>query len=128
MIKQSDIKLFEMTFGDLSPLTPTQRIDLMEWYFGGNNNKRDVEDDVFSEAEFKRNARLLLEAEMESRILSRLSKEPGLTIAVIKNRLRNKYTEDEIHGTLEKLKEMGMVKEGYSEYGKTIYFTASGKK
>lgn len=128
MIKQTDIKLFEMTFGDLSPLTPMQRIDLMEWYFGGNNSKRAVEDDVFSEAEFKRKARLLMEAELESKILLRLSKEPGLTIPVIKNKFRNKYTEDDIYGALEKLKEAGMIKEGHSNNGKAIYSIASGNK
>ena len=52
----------------------------------------------------------------------RLDKEPGLTIAVIKNRLRNKYSEDDIYGTLEKLKKMGMIREESSVSGKAVYF------
>lgn len=128
MIKKTDIKLFEMVFGDLTPLTPMQRIDLMEWYFGDNNSKRAIEDDVFNEAELEKKMRSLLEVELESKMLLLLSKNPGLTIPVIKNRFRNKYTKGDICGVLEKLKEAGMIKEGHSNNGKAIYSLARGKK
>lgn len=109
MITNSDIKLFNIVFGDLSELTAPQRMDLVEWYFHSNNCKKATKGDTCGGVELKK------------KILLLLSKKQELTVAVIKNRLRDKYIDGDIHGALEKLKEAGMVKEGYSEYGKSIY-------
>lgn len=116
MVTNSDIKLFNIVFGDLSELTALQRMDLVEWYFHGSNGKRAAEGDACGGAE------------LERKILLLLSKKPELTVAVIKNRLRDKYTEVDIYGTLEKLKEIGVIKEGYSEYGKAVYSISRSKK
>ena len=101
-LSSSELRTINFLFGDLSDLTPEQKIDLVEWYRTPNGSGGGVG--------------------LEKKILLKLSKEPGLTISVIKNRLRNKYSEDDIYGTLEKLKKMDMVREESSVSGKAVYF------
>lgn len=101
-LSSSELRTINFLFGDLSDLTPEQKIDLVEWYRASDGSGCGIE--------------------LEKKILFRLSKEPGLTVAVIKNRLRNKYTEDDIYGTLENLKAKDMVREESSVSGKAIYF------
>ena len=105
MIKQSDIKLFEMTFGDLSPLTPMQRIDLMEWYFGGSD-KTVKNIDVKS---------------LELRIINTLSKRESATTATIRNRLRSKLADAEMKVILDKMVDDGRLVKAKSKTGKEFY-------
>ena len=112
MIKQSDIKLFEMTFGDLSPLTPLQRIDLMEWYFGGSE-KSIKNIDVKS---------------LESRIIKTLSKMGETTLAVIKNRLRSKLADAEMKVLLDKMVSEGRLVKVKSRTGRDFYSLNGGNQ
>lgn len=112
MIKQSDIKLFEMTFGDLSPLTPMQRIDLMEWYFGCTE-KSIKNIDVKS---------------VEFRVINVLSRIGASTTAVIRNRLRSKLSDAEMKVLLDRMVNDGRLAKTKSKTGKEFYSIARGKK
>lgn len=105
MIKQSDIKLFEMTFGDLSPLTPLQRIDLMEWYFG-SSEKSIKNIDVES---------------LEIRIMKFLSKIGSTTPAVIRNRLRSNLANAEVKELLDEMVNDGRLTKNKRRTGKIVY-------
>lgn len=112
MIKQSDIKLFEMTFGDLSPLTPMQRIDLMEWYFG-STEKSIKNIDVKS---------------LEFRIINVLSRLGCSTIAVIRNRLRSKLSDAEMKVMLDRMASDGRLVKTKRETGKEFYSLSGANK
>lgn len=113
MVVNSDIKLFNIVFGDLSDLTPLQRLDLVEWYFHGDNNKKTPEGDTRS---------------VRSRVQWLLRNGGDYSVAVMINRLRYKLGTDALEKELETMVKAGEIIKGKSKIGKDLYSIARGKK
>lgn len=105
ILSKSDLVSIEFLFGDVSELTPMQRMDLLLWYKGKSNS---VSEDS--------------NQHIQTRIEERLRKEPGLTLSVIRNRFKNKYTMEKISEVITNMINERVVEERESPHGKSKYF------
>lgn len=78
-----ELRTINFLLGDISDLTPNQKIDVINWYRGGEN----------SEMTYR----------LKEKILKVLEREGKSTVAVIRNRTRNKYSEKQVVDAFESL-------------------------
>lgn len=116
MSKTSDVELFKITFGDIESLTPTQKIDLTNWYFYGKRGdscgdepQRSMEDLIY-------------------RVKKILRRHNGISIPVLRNRLRNIFSFEDIEKAISEIEASGELVKIKSKTGKDLYSIARGKK
>lgn len=78
-----ELRTINFLLGDISDLTPNQKIDVINWYRSGENSER-----VYK---------------LKEKILRVLEREGKSTVAVMRNRTRNKYNENQIINAFESL-------------------------
>lgn len=107
-VTAGEIRTINFLLGDISDLTPSQKEDILLWVRGEVKGSRDDS--------------------LSDKLLHVLKRCRNLTVAVAKNRTRNKYSEKEIIDAFSSLESKGLVVIGKTKIGKDLYSIAGANK
>lgn len=107
-VTTGELRTINFLFGDISDLTPSQKVDVLLWIRG------EVKGGVGGA--------------LRDKLLHILSSRKGLTVAVVRNRTRNKYSEKEIIDAFDSLVSKGLAIKDKSKHGNDLYFIAGANK
>lgn len=112
MTKTSDVELFKITFGDIESLTPMQRMDLIDWYFQG---------DLVGSCDSEQRCSM---EDLIYRVKKILRRHNGISIPVLRNRLRNIFALEDIERAIGEIETSGEIVKVKSKTGKNLYSIA----